>query len=213
MNLKFLIDKEYDIEMSRAFEFSKDKIDYLKLCYRKSIKYLEKTVDWYQISWDEINDEFSNYISIETGYDWYYPQHECVVSFIHGGISNWGTSPKIVRVWNENPYSMRKITAHELILSHYFEIVKRNFKEESLTDEQIWALAEIAAFSLTSLTEKVKIFWPWNTFYNTNHNYPHIVDMQNSLKDAFLKRNNFDEYINKGITLIKKFPNINTTGI
>lgn len=212
MNLKFTIDKKYDIEMAKAFGFSKDKIDYLKYCYKNSLKYLEKTVDLYQTSWDEINKEFSAYISNETGYDWYYPQYECVISFIHGGISNWGTAPKIVRIWDENPYSMRRITAHELILSHYFEIIKRNYQKENLTDGQIWALAEISAFALTSLTEKVAKFWPWNTYYYTNHNYPHIVDLQNSLKDVFINRTNFDEYISKGIDLVKKYPKMNPSG-
>lgn len=53
MNLKFTIDKKYDIEMAQAFGFSKDKIDYLKLCYKNSFKYLEKSVDLYQTSWGE----------------------------------------------------------------------------------------------------------------------------------------------------------------
>jgi lipid A disaccharide synthetase len=66
-----------------------------------------------------------------------------------------------------------------------------------LTDGQVWALAEIAAFALTSLTDQVKEFWPWNTEYYTNHNYPHIVELQNELRQPFVKRRDFDEYIKK----------------
>ena len=106
---------------------------------------------------------------------------------------------------------MRRITAHELILSHYFEIYKRHYKKEGLTDGQIWALAEIAAFALTSLTPEVKNFWPWNTEYYTNHNYPHIVDIQNQLKMIFLEKK-FDEYVKAGINIIKKFPDMNPNG-
>jgi len=104
---------------------------------------------------------------------------------------------------------MRRTTAHELILSHYFEIYKRHYKAEGLKDGQVWALAEIASFALTSLTDDVKKFWPWDTEHYTNHNYPHIVDMQNNLKQPFLKRENFDDYIKKGISLVKKYPKMN----
>ena len=103
---------------------------------------------------------------------------------------------------------MRRITAHELILSHYFEIIKRKYGHEKLKDGQIWALAEISSFALTSLPKDVKKWWPWNTKYYTNHNYPHIVDIQNKLKPIFLKSKNFDEYIRAGIKLIKKYPDI-----
>jgi hypothetical protein len=100
---------------------------------------------------------------------------------------------------------MRRITAHELILSHYFEIYKRHYKKEKLTDKQVWMLAEIAAFALTSLTPEVKKFWSWDTEYYTNHNYPELVKLQNKLKNVFLKRKSFDDYIKKGIDLVRKY--------
>lgn len=210
MKLKFIIDKEYDKKMAKAFGFPKTTLAKIDLLYKTSFPYLESTKKLYQKSWNEINDKFTKYIEKITGYKWFYPKYECVVSVIHGGISNWGTAPKIVRHWRENPYYMRRITAHELILSHYFEIYKRHYKKEGLKDGQVWALAEIAAFALTSLTSEVKQFWPWNTEYYTNHNYPHIVEIQNKLKIAFLKRNDFDEYIRRGISLVKKYPKMNS---
>ncbi len=108
---------------------------------------------------------------------------------------------------------MRRITAHELILSHYFEIYRHKYSETNLKDGQVWALAEIAAFALTSLPSKVKKFWPWWTDYYTNHNYPHIVAIQNELKDAFLKRKSFEEYMLKGFELVKNYPGMNPDGL
>jgi len=61
-------------------------------------------------------------------------------------------------------------------------------------------------FALTSLPAKVKEFWPWWTEYYTNHNYPHIVSMQKELKDVFLKRESFEEYMKRGFELVKKYP-------
>lgn len=207
MKLKFILDKDYD----KGFVKDKKTLEYIDNQYQSSLKFLESTKELYQKSWDEINDDFSQYIKKRTGYNWFYDIYECTVSVIHSGISNWGTAPKIVRGWKENPYSMRRITAHELILSHYFEIYRRNYKEAGLADGQVWALAEIAAFALTSLTPEVKSFWPWNTEYYTNHNYPHIVDIQNELKSVFLKKT-FDEYVKIGIDIVKQFPNMNPNG-
>jgi len=209
MKLTFIIDKDYDKSfVSKAYLEKLDK----QYEINEKFKFLESAIDLYKESWDKINDEFSDYIERVTGYKWFYDDYECVVSVIHGGMSNWGNAPKIVRSWKENPYSMRRITAHELILSHYFEIYKRNYEEENLTDGQVWALAEIAAFALTSLTPEVKEFWPWNAEYYTEHNYPHIVEIQNELKGVFLNMKNFDEYIEKGISLIKKYPEMSPDG-
>jgi hypothetical protein len=208
MKLEFAIDKRYDKAMARAMNFPDGVLKKIDAQYRNSLPFFENSKRLYQKSWNEINKEFSDYIERETGYKWFYPKYECVVSAIHPGISNWGTAPKIVRHWRENPHHMRRITAHELILSHYFEIHKRHYKDEGLKDGQIWALAEIAAFALTSLTKDVKKWWPWNTEYYTNHNYPHIVEIQNKLKPIFLKRKNFDEYIKEGIKLVRKHPDM-----
>lgn len=213
MKLKFIIDKEYDLSCVKHRSMLKKIFDLLVLDYDKHLPELEISKKLYQKSWDKINDDFSKYVETETGYKWFYPGYECVVSVIHKGISNWGKAPKIVRIWKEDPYKMRRITAHELILSHYFEIYKRHYSNEGLKDDHVWVLAEIAAFALTSLTDEVKKFWPENTEYYTNHNYPHIVKMQNELKSAFLKRKSFDEYIKKGISLVKKYPNINSKGL
>ena len=101
---------------------------------------------------------------------------------------------------------MRRITAHELILSHYFEIYKRHYGEEGLKDGQVWALAEIATFALTSLTPEVKKFWPWDTEYYTNHSYSQIVQIQNKLRKVFLEKKDFDEYIKAGIKMVRKYP-------
>jgi len=45
---------------------------------------------------------------------------------------------------------MRKLTAHELLISHLFTIFKKDFQKENLTNKQKWALAEISAFAIVS---------------------------------------------------------------
>lgn len=210
MKLRFVIDEEYDESLIASDR--ENVLEYAKVIYGNSFSYLEKTRDLYQSSWDEIGDQFSKYVEAETGFAWFYESYECVISVVHQGISNWGELPKIVRGWKENPYSMRRITAHELIISHYFEIYRRHYSSEGITDGQVWALAEIAAFALTSLTEEVKKYWPWDTEYSFNHNYPHIVSLQRELGELFSTKKNFEEFVRKGIELVRKYPNMTPSG-
>jgi len=200
MKLKFIIDQNYD----KKFVNNKKELKELETQYPIELRYMKYSQKEYQKSWDEINDIFSDYIEKETGHKWFYKTYYCVVSSVHPGISNWGDEPKIIRWWLENAFTQRRITAHELILSHYFEIYNHHYKKYKLKDGQIWALAEIAAFALTSLCPITKKLWPWDgSGYYTNHNYPQLVDLQLKLKKTFLKRKNFDEYIEAGIKLVK----------
>jgi hypothetical protein len=202
MELHFIIDKKYDLRFAQNVN-AKQKMEKQ---YRKGKSVLLYSVCEYQKAWDEINHLFSRYIEQTIGYAWAHEKYYCVVSPVHQGISNWDGSDRIIRWWKENPYAICRITAHELILHHYFYIVRKFYSDVNLTDKQIWALAEIAAFALTSLTPQVKKFWPWDTDgYYTNHNYQSIVQLQNKLKNPFLKRNSFDEYIQTGIRLVKKY--------
>lgn len=233
MKIKFVIDQEYDFQMiqhmlkgkdwehrakrmgidldfANSFNHSKEKPNNLteelkKLVekeYSKVLPFMEKTRDQYQQSWDEIIEDFSKTIEDLT-YPWFYNEYTCVVTHFNPGLSNWDGNI-IGRWWKENPYIQRRITAHEILLAHYFSIHKNHFDNSGLTDKQVWALAEIAGFALTGLEENLKKFWPWdNRGYYTDHNYPHIVQLQEQLRDPFLNRKNFNEYVEKGIELTK----------
>lgn len=201
MKVKFIIDEKYD-KSHPAYNRSPE---YFDLLYETNSKYLGLTKDLFQKSWDEINDTFSEYIEKQTGYKWYYDTYECVVSVTMKGESNWGKEPKIMIGWNTSPYFLKRYAAYELILSHYFEIYKRNFSNENLTDGQVWTLAEIAAFDLTTFPNEIKEFWPW--IYQGYPNIPGFSELQKKMEKIFLE-NTFDEYIKQGIELVKNYPNI-----
>ncbi|MCL5099903.1 MAG: hypothetical protein M1158_02145 [Candidatus Marsarchaeota archaeon] len=214
MHLEFIIDKEYDAKISLMRRTAKSR-EQVEERYKSDMGLMLVKKDEYQKSWDQINDDFSDYVERMTGYKWLHPEYECVLSCFNRGISNWGMDNRIVRSWTEDQFKMRRITAHELILMHYFEIYKENYVHEGLTEGQVWALAEIAAFALTSLTKEAELFWPGDTEYHTDHNYPHIVELQNELKQVFLdsiKKSDFDHYMKVGINLVKKYPNMNPKG-
>ena len=199
MKLKFIIDKKYDLE------FLSDKKEAEKI-YRKFGKYLNGARVAYQGSWDEINNEFSGVVEKITGYTWEYKTYFCVVSPIHKGMSNWSGN-KIIRSGKENPYIMRKITAHELLISHIFTIFEKDFKKENLSDKQKWALAEISAFAITGLEKKMLKFWPWiseEEKYPLNHNYPELYRIQKVLRSKYEKKRNFKKFLEQAIKIIKK---------
>lgn len=235
MKIKFKIDKKYDAEMIVGMLQGEDweyraqgmgiDLDFAKKVnkntpkdsasvrkqimafadnsYRTNLCYLNKSVTLYQESWNMIINDFSEIIE-NISVPWFYKGYVCVVTHFHEGLSNWDGNV-IARWWKENSYTQRRITAHEILLSHYFTIHRRMYKNSGLSDEQIWALAEIFAFAVTGLEKKVMKFWPWDTNgYYTNHNYPHIVKLQKALKEPYLERKNFDEYVRKGIDLVKK---------
>ena len=205
MRLEFITDKKYDRDKTKSF-LKKSDLEYFDSHYDSLASCLRYSQREYQASWDKINPAFSKYIVRETGYKWFAPKYECVVSLLIQGMSNW-FDPKIVRGWRENPLSQRRITANEIIIHHYFEIYRHKYSSHRLSDHQVWVLAEIAAWALTSLTKESQSFWPWDrSGYYYTHNYPELVDLQKKLKQPFLKRKNFDEYIEKGIVLIKKYP-------
>jgi len=171
--------------------------------YDKCLPYIEKSREIYQESWDGIIDDFSGSVEKLTT-PWFYKEYICVVTHFLSGVSNQDGNV-IARNWMENPFTQRRITAHEIILAHYFSIHKNNYPDSKLEQKQVWALGEIAALALTGLEPELKKFWPWDTQgYYTDHNYPELVELQLMLKEPFLKRKSFDEYIKAGIEAIRK---------
>ncbi len=165
--------------------------------------YMIRAKDAYQASWNEINDEFSTLVAAKT-HPWLYDEYICVVTNYNLGVSNWDGNI-VGRWWKENPDTQRRITAHEILLAHYFSIHRKHYKTSNLTDNQIWALAEIFALALTGLDEDFQKFWPWDAAgYYTEHNYSQLVNLQSELKLPFLERKSFDEYVRVGNELVKE---------
>jgi len=237
MKLKFILDKKYDLEMINWVlqNCPFNKIDFLikeleleenylkkMLFQEKNFKkilqqivnkkyrllkpYLEKTKILYQKSWNEINSPFFKTTISITNHPWKYKCYFCIVSPFLRGISSWGGN-KIIRTWKENPYTMRKITAHELLISHIFDILNTNFQKKKLNSKQKWALAEISAFAICGLEKKMLKFWPWlleKEKYPLDHTYSELYKLQIKLKPIYQKKKSFKEFLEKGIQIVQK---------
>ena len=185
-------------------------VDFLRKEVQKTYKnldpYMVSTKNEFQNSWDNIIEDFSNLVEKKT-HSWFYDEYICNITNYNPGLSNWNGNV-VGRWWKENPYLQRRITAHEILLAHYFSIHRNNYKDSGLLNKQIWALAEISSFALTGLDEDLRKFWIWDTRgYYTDHNYPELVKLQNALKEPFVNRTSFDEYIEKGIEIVKQMYN------
>jgi hypothetical protein len=163
---------------------------------------IEKAKNAYQKSWDLIIDEFSNTVA-KLSVPWFYDKYIVNVTHFNPGISNWDGNV-VGRWWKEDPDKQRRITAHEILLAHFYTIHRRLYKHSGLGREQIWALSETFAFAMTGLEPRISKFWPWDTSgYYTDHNYPQIVPLQNALRNPYLNRKGFNEYVSSGIELAK----------
>ncbi|MCX6812585.1 MAG: hypothetical protein NTW79_03110 [Candidatus Berkelbacteria bacterium] len=185
MNLDFETVKK--ISEAKNYESIQGKIEELvKKRYSNSEKYLNLSIEMYQKSWDEINDMFFERLSELTDFPIQHQSFKCVLSDFHIGISNWGGN-KIVRSWKENPFTQRRITAHEIIISHFFSYIYEKYPE--INDKhKIWELAEIFAFIVTGTDKVMTKFWPWdNSRSYTDHNYPELVKKQKVLTKVYLK--------------------------
>lgn len=164
--------------------------------YQQCGDYLKRTVGQYQKSWDEIDKKFFERLEELLGAKIGYKNYYCVVSLFHNGISNWNGN-KIVRHWDRNPYTQRRITAHEIIIAHFFNIVRR--MKTIYPDNEIWKLAEVYAFAITGLDRTMRSFWPWDKSGNyTDHNYPELVEYQKKLQDRAIK-STIGEFVNMGL--------------
>src|SRR3990167_8985137 len=146
------IDFSFALKISQAkdyWEVKKDIEKVVKQRYKILLKYLKKSSISYQQSWDEINNHFFQRLASLTKFPIQHHLFYCVVSAFNPGISNWGGN-KIVRRWNYNLFTQRRITAHEIIISHIFSLMKSRYPNK-LSDQQIWQLAEISAFIFTGL--------------------------------------------------------------
>jgi hypothetical protein len=230
--LFFKIDKKHDLDLfltvlrkddpagleNRAFDMDiplelakkvastpKDAYQEMKMIvdlkYNNLESFARKSVILYQDSWDEINDKFFDLLENKTDCKIKFDEYFCTVSLFHKGISNWSEN-RIARIWSENHYTMRKITAHEIIVSHIFHLVESKYSNKGLQKEEIWKFAEISAWVLTGLDEDFLKFWPWiksSEKWNRNHNYPQLVLLQDEAMNIYKNSDNFILFFEKMI--------------
>lgn len=173
--------------------------------FSKLLPFLKNSVSDYQKSWDKINKDFFKLVEVKTKHLWKYDNYYCVVSAYHEGISSWGKNI-IARRWSINADTQRKVTAHELTLSHFWTMLNDNKISKNWPDDKKWQYSEIFSWCLLGLDEDFFKFWPWllkEHLFPKNHQYQEIITLQNKLEKLYFKCDSFSDFFERAINLDK----------
>jgi hypothetical protein len=169
--------------------------------YKKIVPFIKNSINDYQKSWDKINNAFCRLVELKTNTPWKYKKYYCIVSAYHEGISSWGGNT-IARRWSINADTQRKVTAHELALSHFWTMLEKNEISKKWPDDKKWRYSEIFSWCLLGLDKDFYKFWPWllkRDLFPENHNYPELLPLQKELKKLYFECSNFPEFFKKAI--------------
>lgn len=202
------IDYDFAKEVQDAKNYSqiKPELDELvNIRYNQIGNALQESVLAYAESWEPAIKDFSSVVTEITGYYWFHRKYVCVVSAFHPGVSNWSGN-KIIRIYGEKPIEQRRITAHEIVLSHIFQIVRKNYGRSEVDDNSVWKIAEITTVLILDDDRLLK-YWgegyvPPNNWFSRS-NYPQLANLENTLRTIYANRNDFDEYIETAIHFAK----------
>ena len=153
---------------------------------------ITKTATEYQKSWNAINESFFKLLKEKTGFDSPYESYKCHVSIFFKGLSDWGGN-EITRSWRENPFRMRKITAHELFIAYLWPHLEGNFPKEG--EDKIWGMAELSAWTVLSYDQSFLEFWPWFIDYGGLRNYPHLNKHIEKSRSIYNNEKDFKNYL------------------
>jgi len=165
---------------------------YVKNTYQSYGNFIEKTSKLYQNSWNEINDQFFSLMAEKTKLSSHFPDYRCHVTAFLQGLSNWGGNI-ITRGWKENPFIMRKITAHEIVIAYLWNHLKNIFPNN--TDDKHWKISELIAWVMLSHDKDFMKLWPWFIDKSGLQNYPQLVVHIDKVKDIYFTTKDFKDFL------------------
>lgn len=202
------IDKEtlLKIQNSRRFEDVQELITTLvDARYEKDGGAVRESIAAYQASWDRINGLFYTTIASITGHLWKFPEYKVVVGLFHRGISN-RDSNVVVRLAGIDPHHQNRITAHEILMTHLWNIFDARYpaaQEDPL--RHFWAMNEITTVCLLGLEPVLNALWTEETKGTDRYlqNYPQLKELKHALEEQYLKKKDFAEYLSGMVSFVK----------
>ncbi len=196
-------------KIAKAEDYKDIKDFILKLVeekYKENSITISKAPALYQKAWNKINDKFSDNIEKITNTKWHHDTFFVVLSPFHIGVSNTG-GDKVIRSIFEDPEDQKRITAHEILMSHIWNIMFDSFGDKAKQDSYMhyWGLNEIATTAVLGLESEMNDLWTQNYKGYDNYlgNYPQLKKLQNKMKDVYLAKNSFTDFLNEGISIIE----------
>jgi hypothetical protein len=151
-----------------------------------------------QREWNKINDFFFKKIEEITKHKWKFSKYEVIISVFHPGLAPRGQN-FIVRGFNQLP--QKRITAHELLMAHLWEILEEKYPETD--EEKLWAINEIATVAILGIEPELNDLWENKDYDSFLTNYPQLDKLKMKLKEIYLNKKDFEDYLNKSMQLIK----------
>lgn len=174
--------------------------------YGRAAAALDRARKEYTDLWQPVISTFSATVTAVTAHAWVHPGYVCVVSVFHPGLSDWYGS-KIAARYDLAPELKLRIVAHELILSHVFQLVRARYSREQLDDRRLWAFSEISAVFILS-EPSLSPLWPKQPLpgkYFGRSNYPQLVPLEAELFQLYSARHGFDDYIDRSVPVLLRF--------
>lgn len=160
----------------------------------------------YTALWQPIVEKFSKTVTSMTGHTWFHPGYVCVVSVFHPGISDWYGS-KIAARYDLSPKLKLRIVAHEIVLSHVFQLARASYGRQQLDDQRLWAFSEISAAFILGEPSLASL-WPEQARpgeYFSHSNYPQLASLEAELLPLFSGRRDFGNYIDRSVPVLLRF--------
>ncbi len=180
---------------------------YVSKRYQPLEQEFKQALKGYAQTWSEIDTVFSKRVPEITSHNWFHDKFFVVLSPFNTGVSSFGED-KVLRGLFVPTGEHTRITAHEILISHIWSILYERFGEEAEKDENFyyWGLNEITSNAILGLDTTLNELWPRHLrgYDSYLYNYPHLQKAKDLLKDLFINRETFNEYLSNGIKWFKE---------
>ena len=167
---------------------------------------LERARQEYSALWQPMVETFSGTVTTLTEHGWFHGGYICVVSAFHPGLSDWHGN-RIAARYDLSPEMKRRIVAHEIVLSHLFQLFRARHDRSELDDWRVWAFSEITAVFILS-DASLHPLWPGLPRpgeYFARSNYPQLAPLEDALLAVWSDRSNFKDYLDRSISILLEF--------
>ncbi|MBR6412784.1 MAG: hypothetical protein IKS41_06480 [Alphaproteobacteria bacterium] len=193
----FSLDLAKDMYHLPRHQWDKKLEDFLSEAYTKHKDDLASSLSFFQKYWNQHSEQYFGPINQFFGEQ--IPPYRVLLAHFLDGISNWVEPSIVINAYSyqtPNPLYHTYTLLYEIILSQVFIRTRQIKSAKELTDEDLWMIAELAAFSFlaTTFTEFSKV---------SGTGYPQVDIHALKFRELMNMRPKFEDFITKSFNLIK----------
>lgn len=141
----------------------------------------------YQCAWDTIHTEFFSRTTKLTHQPWRHDSYIVMLSPIHRGISS-RDGCVVARSAFEDAEDQKRITAHELFMTHVWSCIDQRLSKDTQYDEhRAWMLNELITTATLGFDDELTKLWTTKTqgYDGYLHNYPELVTLKPKVRTIY----------------------------